>query len=106
MKRRSQRALSSYRIFLVEGTSRGSRPSRRESSMARSRGYIEVDSEACTGCEICVVLCPTQCLELGPETNSHGYRGAILAREEDCTGCEICGHICPHWAIDVFGEVF
>ena len=70
--------------------------------MPRSSGTITVEAERCTGCDICVVLCPPRCIELGEETNSHGYRVAVLAREEDCTGCEICGRVCPHFAIEVF----
>lgn len=72
--------------------------------LRRSRGTIIVDAERCTGCNICVVACPPQCLELGDDINSHGYRVAVLARESDCTGCEICGWICPHLAIDVYRE--
>lgn len=73
--------------------------------MARSKGSITVDAERCTGCDICVVLCPQRCLELGEAVNAHGYRVAALVRPDDCTGCEICGWVCPHWAIDVFREL-
>ena len=73
--------------------------------MARTRGSVAIDAERCTGCNICVELCPQHCLELGEEVNSHDYRIAILAPAEDCTGCEICGWVCPHWAIDVFREL-
>jgi 2-oxoglutarate ferredoxin oxidoreductase subunit delta len=73
--------------------------------MARTRGSVVIDAERCTGCNICVELCPQHCLKLGEEVNSHDYRIAILAPAEDCTGCEICGWACPHWAIDVFREL-
>jgi 2-oxoglutarate ferredoxin oxidoreductase subunit delta len=72
--------------------------------LARSRGSIAVEAERCTGCDICVVLCPPRCLELGDDVNAHGYPVVVLARPQDCTGCEICGHVCPHWAIEVFRE--
>jgi 2-oxoglutarate ferredoxin oxidoreductase subunit delta len=73
--------------------------------MARTRGSVVIDAERCTGCNICVDLCPQHCLKLGEAVNSHDYRIAILAPAEDCTGCEICGWACPHWAIDVFREL-
>lgn len=73
--------------------------------MARSSGTVVIEAERCTGCDICVRLCPPHCLELGETTNSHGYRVAVLAREPDCTGCEICGNVCPHLAVTVFREV-
>ncbi len=72
--------------------------------MARTSGYVTVENERCTGCNICVVLCPALCLDLGTETNSQGYRIAVLGRPNDCTGCEICGRVCPHWAIEVYRE--
>jgi 2-oxoglutarate ferredoxin oxidoreductase subunit delta len=72
--------------------------------MARARGSVAIDAERCTGCNICVELCPQDCLELGDAVNSHDYRIAILASPDDCTGCEVCGWVCPHWAIDVFRE--
>lgn len=72
---------------------------------ADGQGYVLIDPERCTGCNLCVVLCPVDCLALGATTNSMGYRVAVLAREDACTGCEVCGHTCPHLAIEVFRRV-
>ena len=66
---------------------------------------MTIEAQRCTGCNICVVLCPPRCLDLSTETNSMGYPVVILGRPDDCTGCEICARVCPHWAIEVYREV-
>jgi len=71
--------------------------------MAKRRSTIVVDGERCKGCDLCVVYCPEQVIDLVHETNSKGYRIAVLARD-GCTGCEICGRMCPDNAIDVYRE--
>jgi 2-oxoglutarate ferredoxin oxidoreductase subunit delta len=34
--------------------------------MAKVKGYVVVNSERCKGCNLCVVSCPTDVLELQP----------------------------------------
>ncbi len=72
--------------------------------MAKLAATIQIDPERCKGCDLCVVFCPVNVLEMGREVNSKGYRVAVLARD-GCTGCEICGRVCPDTAIRVFREV-
>ncbi len=71
--------------------------------MAKLRSTIVIDPERCKGCDLCVIFCPEQVIDLSHQTNSMGYRVAVLARE-GCTGCEICGRMCPDMAIDVYRE--
>jgi len=51
-----------------------------------------LDETRCTGCGDCVLLCPTDCLEMsGPLP--------WLPRPEACVRCTICVLICPSNAI-------
>jgi ferredoxin len=51
-----------------------------------------IDLRRCTGCGICVELCPTQAVEL---------RGgkALITRPAACTFCPLCESYCPERAI-------
>ena len=46
----------------------------------------------CTGCGVCVEVCPAACLEKG---------GAVawLPRPGDCISCAACAAVCPTHAI-------
>lgn len=66
-------------------------PSRREVA----RFVIEVVELWCKGCDICVRMCPQDCLRLD---------GAGIVRvidAEACTGCRLCELLCPDFAISV-----
>ncbi len=68
-----------------------------------AKGYVEIDTEMCKGCSLCILQCPTDCLALNTsETNSFGLHFAYLAEEEKCIGCANCGVICPDAAITVY----
>jgi MinD superfamily P-loop ATPase len=51
-----------------------------------------LDASSCTGCGDCVVVCPTQCLEMaGPLP--------WLPRPAQCVSCAACALVCPDDAI-------
>lgn len=52
----------------------------------------------CTRCGMCVILCPTHAVEMGP-------KGPFIARPEDCTYCATCDTRCPTGAITVSYEI-
>ncbi len=56
---------------------------------------LEITSEWCKSCDICVQFCPERCLTLNAE------RIAELAQPEKCTGCRLCEWLCPDFAIRV-----
>lgn len=62
--------------------------------MNPNRELPALDEARCTGCGDCVVVCPTQCLEM---------RGALpwLPRPLDCIACRACEFVCPTEAIRV-----
>jgi formate hydrogenlyase subunit 6/NADH:ubiquinone oxidoreductase subunit I len=54
--------------------------------------YPTIDLARCSGCRLCIELCPTQALD---------QRGgkATLAYPQRCTYCTVCEDICPEGAI-------
>ena len=66
--------------------------------------YIEIDSEYCKGCGICVPECPKNVIETGTASNSKGWRFAVPVRNGDCIGCRRCAVVCPDVAISVWKE--
>jgi ferredoxin len=55
-----------------------------------SRFIAVVDTEKCTGCEICMDACPVGAIEVKDKAAIH---------EDLCTGCAACVNVCPNEAI-------
>jgi 2-oxoglutarate ferredoxin oxidoreductase subunit delta len=70
--------------------------------MAKVRGAIEVDIERCKGCNLCVVACPTNVLQLAKQVNGKGYNYSYMENPEACTGCTSCSLVCPDSVITVY----
>ena len=70
--------------------------------MAKVKGAIVVDFEKCKRCEIFVVSCPTDVIEMTKEVNAKGYHFAYTAKPGDCTGCANCAIVCPDGVITVY----
>lgn len=51
-----------------------------------------INLRRCTGCGLCVDLCPTRAVEVRDKK-------AVIVRPADCTFCEICESYCPEGAI-------
>ena len=61
---------------------------------ADDRGRVDLDSEECKGCGLCVEACPPKVLALTPPLNPYGYH-PVTYLGEGCTGCGICFFACP-----------
>lgn len=66
--------------------------------------FIEIDREACKGCQLCVPECPRNVIEIGEHFNVKGWQYAVPVRNNDCIGCKKCAVVCPDVAIRVFRE--
>ena len=60
----------------------------------RDRGSINVDTNECKGCGLCIEACPPEVISLSECLNHYGYRTATYAGS-GCTGCGICFFACP-----------
>ncbi len=55
---------------------------------------VNVNSEECKGCGLCVEACPPKVLRLSDSLNRYGYHPAEYSGK-GCTGCGICFFACP-----------
>jgi Pyruvate/2-oxoacid:ferredoxin oxidoreductase delta subunit len=53
-----------------------------------------IDSDACTGCGICMQWCPTDAISLNAD-------GLTRRDESACLGCGVCARFCPESAISL-----
>ena len=71
--------------------------------MAKIRGAVIIDQQRCKGCDLCVVACPTNVLQLQPkEVNDRGYHFAYTANPDACIGCASCAMACPDACFTVY----
>lgn len=68
-----------------------------------SAGRIEIESQRCKGCALCVPVCPQGVIQMADGFNAKGYHPAELVDPEGkCTGCMLCAVMCPEAAITVY----
>ena len=67
----------------------------------RPRAIAIVNPDYCTGCNACIEVCPTDCIEEVDVADAglDGLGHFCEVRLDDCIGCVQCVHICPWEAI-------
>lgn len=71
--------------------------------MAKFIGYVEVNRDHCKGCDLCVVSCPTNVLELEAHAvNDRGYHYVYMKNPDECIGCANCGYVCPNACLTIY----
>lgn len=60
----------------------------------KENSSIDINSELCKGCELCVLECPKDVIEMSTALNHMGYTFAQYSGE-GCSGCSICFYACP-----------
>lgn len=69
----------------------------------RPRSIAIINPDYCTGCNACIEVCPTDCIEEVDVADAglDGIGTFCEVRLSDCIGCIQCVHICPWEAIDM-----
>ncbi|MBZ0263781.1 4Fe-4S binding protein [bacterium] len=62
---------------------------------------VNIDTDRCKGCELCVRACPQGIIDMATEINAKGYFYARVWDQPRCIGCKLCAITCPDIAIDV-----
>ena len=60
----------------------------------RSKGWVEIDAEACKGCGLCVTVCPASCLSMSDRLNHQGYH-PVQYSGVGCRADGLCFYACP-----------
>jgi 2-oxoglutarate ferredoxin oxidoreductase subunit delta len=67
---------------------------------------VEIATERCKGCALCVEVCPKRVLALDDATvNALGHHPVRLTDPSDCTSCVLCARICPDAVLSVYARV-
>lgn len=63
---------------------------------------ININTEKCKGCALCVIACPKNIVGLEKDKlNTKGYHPAYITQPEKCIGCAFCAITCPDCCIKV-----
>ena len=57
---------------------------------------IKIDEDSCTGCVLCVLACPTECLDFDEDRTL-----PVVIDATNCLVCHNCEDQCAFSAIDV-----
>jgi len=67
-------------------------------------GKIEIATERCKGCHLCIAVCPQKILAVAEAYNQNGYAPVRITDRSACTGCGVCAEMCPDICITVWRE--
>jgi 2-oxoglutarate ferredoxin oxidoreductase subunit delta len=66
---------------------------------------LDIATDRCKGCELCVGICPKRCLSLDTRVvNGLGYHPVRLTDAAGCTSCALCARICPDAVFAVYAR--
>lgn len=68
-------------------------------------GNVSVDTEACKGCGMCVMFCPTSALKVSEEPHEDPDMRYLDFSAADCVQCGLCADACMGKAITVSSRV-
>ena len=66
---------------------------------------LDIASDRCKGCELCIGACPQHVLALDERiVNALGYHPIRLTDSTGCTSCALCARICPDAVYTVYAR--
>ena len=70
----------------------------------RPRELAVIDQSGCTGCEVCLEVCPVDCMYVvaGPEYDVH--KKLVEIDLDACIGCKLCVKYCPWETIEMISS--
>ena len=76
-----------------------------EKKAPEQRPAPAINSDRCTGCQLCIENCPVNALKLcEPKRRNDTDMYSVLAFPAKCTGCGMCARVCPVKAITMNGR--
>ena len=54
-----------------------------------------INQNGCTGCEVCLVFCPVDCIEIVPGVRHAQLQQVVEVDLDRCIGCALCAKNCP-----------
>ena len=82
-------------------------PASRVPAPARGHAFhpLDIDTDRCKGCELCIGVCPPGVLALDPTiVNRLGHHPVRLVDAAGCTSCALCARICPDAVFTVYAR--
>ena len=70
----------------------------------RPRELAVINQEGCTGCEVCLEVCPVDCMYVvaGPDYDVH--KKLVEIDLDVCIGCKLCVKYCPWETIEMISS--
>ena len=66
---------------------------------------VEIATDRCKGCALCVTVCPKHVLALDQvAVNALGHHPVRLIDAAACTSCVLCARICPDAVLTVYAR--
>ena len=66
---------------------------------------LDIASDRCKGCGLCIDVCPKHVLALDESVvNELGYHPVRLIDAARCTSCALCARICPDVVFTVYAQ--
>ena len=60
-----------------------------------------INQNGCTGCEVCIVFCPVDCIEIVPGVEHTQLQQLVEVDLDRCIGCSLCAKNCPWDTIEM-----